>query len=328
MKTKTDRATVSLTKTVAPEVPTGRYRTTWGNARECAHRWAANQTPDGKAGNVYFSNGIIYSYGSHFPMARWVSLVKGGGSPVVFLTTRKYSVTTSSHVSDVRSAIPDNVTVFHVPNVTADTHEDHLANLANYRAEAMDALERSKRAVKYKEQLRREALGYIRAGNEYAAWVGLKERLGSPTGENLEEWAADVTAAAAREEKRLAAQRARAEKARKAALAKEIAEWEQKMAAWVDGGDWPGNHPYPHPEPPVRLRIKGSALETSMRAAVPLRAVLPILGAVRAGETLPEGFDVDGFALRGIDFAGQTVTVGCHKVTFAEIERLAQKHAL
>ncbi len=97
---------------------------------EIPHLWA-HRTQDearNRQGNLYFTGDTIYSYGSHFPIARHVETKRG---KVILLTTKTYSVTTSGHVSAVWSAIPAGTDVFHVPDVVghgSTTHKDHLAD--------------------------------------------------------------------------------------------------------------------------------------------------------------------------------------------------------
>ena len=84
---------------------------------EIPHLWAHRTQEDARnrQGNLYFTGDTIYSYGSHFPIARHVT--NDAGQRAVLFTTATYSVTTSSHCSAVRSAIPSGIPVFHVPNV-------------------------------------------------------------------------------------------------------------------------------------------------------------------------------------------------------------------
>src|SRR5690349_10787280 len=85
---------------------------------EVPHLWfhkTQNSARTGGRGNLYFENDTIYSYGSHFPIARHVS---NGKENAVLFTTRTYSVTTSGHCSAVRSAIPSSALVFHVPELS------------------------------------------------------------------------------------------------------------------------------------------------------------------------------------------------------------------
>lgn len=122
----------------------------------------------GKGANLWFEDGVIYSYGRHFPIARFVPSVKPSRR-VVFTTTRRASVTTSKHQSYVGGALAvSGVKIFHVDNVLAATREEHKANLAKY-VEAIDAeLELMRRALTRKalhlgwaRDLEREANQYI-----------------------------------------------------------------------------------------------------------------------------------------------------------------------
>jgi len=105
------------------------------NTGEIPHLWA-HRTQDGarnRQGNLYFEGDTIYSYGSHFPIARHV--VNKAGDHAVLFTTATYSVTTSGHCSAVRSAIPSGIPAFHVPEVYPDLgtiKEAHERNLKHY----------------------------------------------------------------------------------------------------------------------------------------------------------------------------------------------------
>ncbi len=91
-------------------------------------------------GTLFVSNGTIYSYGAHFPIARHV-----GGNTVLF-NGASYSVTTSRHQSLVRAALPRDVTVIHVPDVTAETQDAHESNLIALLTEARDMIDRASRS--------------------------------------------------------------------------------------------------------------------------------------------------------------------------------------
>ena len=106
---------------------------------EIPHLWAHRTQDEARnpQGNLYFSGDTIYSYGSHFPVARHV--VSEEGERAVLFTTATYSVTTSSYCSAVRSAIPSGIPVFHVPNICHGRYSgsdlaanDHGGNLADY----------------------------------------------------------------------------------------------------------------------------------------------------------------------------------------------------
>jgi len=103
------------------------------SASDVIHLWAQRKQSDARSGNVFFEdNGtILYSYGYHFPMAKFVRpLLKSYNKEVVvLLTTRTYSVTTARHISWTRHAIDyDKYQVIDVPYINA-TGADHAVNL-------------------------------------------------------------------------------------------------------------------------------------------------------------------------------------------------------
>ena len=77
---------------------------------EVAHLWANQVQNDARnsQGNFYFSGKTIYSYGSHFPIA----VLTGKNDHYCLFTTQSYSVTTSKHISAVRSAASHKELIF------------------------------------------------------------------------------------------------------------------------------------------------------------------------------------------------------------------------
>lgn len=78
----------------------------WGDAR-----WSR----EGRAGNIYFRNGKLYSYGSHFGIAEYVKNVNG--DVAVLFTERGYSVSTAKHKSIARRFLDD---VIYIPSFESD----------------------------------------------------------------------------------------------------------------------------------------------------------------------------------------------------------------
>ncbi len=69
-----------------------------------AHLWANKHQDDARTptGNLYFNSNGIFSYGSHFLIAKHVE--NAAGERAILLTKRTYSNTTNSHINIVRSA--------------------------------------------------------------------------------------------------------------------------------------------------------------------------------------------------------------------------------
>ena len=87
--------------------------------KELAHQWFHRLTPEGNASHYYFRGDTIYSYGSHFPIARHY---KG----VVLFNSGGYSSTTARHMSLTRAAIPDSTPVFYVPRPDKNPCAKHV----------------------------------------------------------------------------------------------------------------------------------------------------------------------------------------------------------
>lgn len=78
-----------------------RQKTVYTNTDTIAHLWA-NQLQDNArtpTNHFYFNNKIIYSYGSHFPIANLYN------DNVILFTYRGYSNTTSKHIWSVKGAL-------------------------------------------------------------------------------------------------------------------------------------------------------------------------------------------------------------------------------
>jgi hypothetical protein len=86
-----------------------RVKQVYSDNSEIAHLWAhkAQSSARNPRGNFYFNGDTIYSYGSHFPIARIVTVERGPnkGQEAILFTTRGYSSTTSGHIREVRSAV-------------------------------------------------------------------------------------------------------------------------------------------------------------------------------------------------------------------------------
>ncbi len=70
-----------------------------------AHVWAQQTQEDGRSsnGNFYFHGKTIYSYRNSWPLATFIEPYEG--KPVIIVNHERYSVTTSSQLSDVQGAL-------------------------------------------------------------------------------------------------------------------------------------------------------------------------------------------------------------------------------
>jgi hypothetical protein len=206
-----------------------------------AREWTHGR--DKRGSNFYAADGTIYSYGSHFPIARFYTLADG--KRVCLFTAREYSSSTARHKSYVSRAIPSAVPVFVVPAVArfgADLDKaGHRANLKAYR-EKIAGLVKSSRESRRRADTRlgflRQAEAVARDATEYARAfrLGLRGAVGTGVGEAEREalrQAGEVAgaAASARRLARRAAENSRWEASRE----RERVENADKFAKWKAG---------------------------------------------------------------------------------------------
>lgn len=293
---------------------------------EIPHLWAHRTQDDArnKQGNLYFTRDTIYSYGSHFPIARHVT--NEAGERAVLFTTSTYSVTTLSHCSAVRSAIPSGIPVFHVSNVCHGkysgselTADDHVGNLADYAERVEKDLITSARARSShtKEWNHQQAVRLRQEAFDYCAFFGL------PTPSIPEVPALDSEALAAirkREGKRAAEKAERTKRQRAEAIARQ-----QELITKWRGREYNGCF-Y---DIPVMLRIDGDDVVTSRGARFPVSHAKRALAFVRKIRESGQAYVRNGrtihlghYSIDRIEADG-TVKAGCHIVSWLEIERLA-----
>ena len=293
---------------------------------EIPHLWA-HRTQDearNRQGNLYFTGDIIYSYGSHFPIARHV--MNEAGERAVLLTTATHSVTTSGHCSAVRSAVPSGIRAFHVPNVCHGRHsgteltaDDHAGNLVDY-AERVEkhvitsARARSSHAKKWNHEhavnLRDEAFAYC-------SFFGLPVP-NIPEVPDLDSDA--LTAIRKREAKRAAEKAEQTKRARAEALVRQ----QELVTKWRTGE----YHGCLYDIPPM-LRIVGNEVQTSRGARFPVSHAKRALAFIRKVRDSQKAYVRNGhtihlgpYAIDRIEADG-TAKAGCHIVSWEEIERIA-----
>ena len=100
-------------------------KTVFSNTSEVAHLWAHQLQEEAhyKGHNFYFINEVIYSYGSHYPIAQIVTFK---GRKMYVLNTNYYSSTTASHCNVVRQSIPHDALVFRVNGCVSPSVQNGL----------------------------------------------------------------------------------------------------------------------------------------------------------------------------------------------------------
>ena len=118
------------------------------NADNVAHTWAYQSQQEAYTPNrsFYFYGPTIYSYGSHFPIAKHATNSKGENR--ILFTTRKYSNTTAKHINKVWSSIPNRENLIFCYN-PCETVNDNLTYWNREIDSIYRALAKAKKPSKY-----------------------------------------------------------------------------------------------------------------------------------------------------------------------------------
>lgn len=300
-------------------------------SKEVMHIWA-NQNQDharNSSNNVYFRGDTIYSYGSHFPMARHYN-------NIVFVTKQGYSNTTRKHLSFLRRAIwQEEVHCTYIPQGSMDECIDtHIKNYKDWTGDIQESLKKLIRARKKQihidniVELRREA-------ERYSEVTGIPipaEMAAKMYAESMEQYMkadeAEVAAIAVRRE---------AERVRTGELMvvyndawhnrmdtdwiKTLAPYDQALlraaVRATDGATW--------------LRIEGEEIATSLDINIPIpvaeRYYRHYLAVVAnggcGGESGCGEYKMVGYTVHTMN--EKILIVGCHRIPRTEIDYIANK---
>lgn len=193
-------------------------KTVFPNVSTVAHMWANKQQDSARysGGNFYYEGDTIYSYGSHFPIARHIEY---NGKKAVLFTLNTYSNTTAKHIHVVRQAC-NHLNLIYCYALSYN----HIVNFSRWQSVAEQTVSHLKTARKPEKYL--NELNYITGQvNRYAEFFEipipdtLKEVLSICTKEQYAEYQTKQTA-------QLEAERKRQERKDKAEHKKALAKWE------------------------------------------------------------------------------------------------------
>ena len=289
-------------------------KTVFSSHSEVAHIWASQSQHMGRGGNVSFQDGVIYSYGQHFPVARFAPEFGN----IVLFTSRGYSSSTGKHKSLIRSAIPSTYQVIYCDDPTRGAEH----NLYKWMCE-VNRLRRDFVAKTHKISRGNIAVEIFKTC-EAAAIYCMALKIAAP--DWAEETNEEMTArdyvyelAKAREAKK-SALRAEYEKAAAIKAADRMQLWAAGENVTMEGFHFLA----------TALRIKAENIQTSRGANIPIADALklwPLLLRVKqSGKTMEAGLhSINLGAYRFNSFDGNTLIVGCHQIAWDQLEKMADQ---
>ena len=298
------------------------------NNTQVAHLWASGSKASGKGSNFYFEGGTIFSYGSHFPIARRIT------EGFYLITEKGYSNSTSRHISYTRKAIPSFAKLFSVENrpdssfetIREEKMKQAWRKLVNVDGQNPFATYENAQSLSVFARDTLDLFTWIkREGDEtFNFWDQAKELseiIGKAELEkekNREGYEIALTKQQAQKEAREAKQQAKYERQRELDKMEAL----QLVELWRSGESVPT---WKFRYLPPMLRIKGDKVQTSQGAEVSLEDarkafsfIIRIINIGKEWKRNGETCQVGAFSLVSIDCA--FVTIGCHKFTIEEVK--------
>ncbi|HTJ52564.1 MAG TPA: hypothetical protein VL443_24055 [Cyclobacteriaceae bacterium] len=279
---------------------------------EVAHIWSKQSQTEGRnAGkNLFFNGDKIYSYGHHFCIARMIDNNR------VLFTTRRYSVTTSSHMYQVQRAITHKELVY-----CNDPSEGANSNILAFGKEMHEQyliIQDTKRRKVTHDKAKLEIVAIAERVDKYLAAINTSIKIFTfDTFVALYAFAKDQDLSKLQstfEAQKLEAQRRELaqENERREKAKKEIAKWKRganiRLYYHVD-------------EVYLRFNASDNVVETSHGARVNVKQAKILFERIKSGKDVI-GFVIDGYTVLGLN---GVLTIGCHKIERKEINLFAKK---
>jgi hypothetical protein len=277
----------------------------FSNSHECAHMFAQRTQNEGKAGNIFFENNVIYSYGYHFPVAQFYDK---DNETIVLFTSKNYSNSTAKHKHVINSAL-SHYTIIEAFKIKDVKDSDHSENIACFMEELKELSKKILSAKKNSEYFLSQYYNAIINANRYCYFFHLGTRFSNELNMEIVK-------------NKIETQK---EKATKKVIQERLTElnnlelWKQNK---FNGHFYSLDNQY--------LRLKDSeTVETTTGATFPFSHCKYVYNKIKECIANKECWKRNGqqirignFNIDSIDENGN-VKAGCHYVTFEEIERFA-----
>lgn len=308
-----------------------RIRETFKGKDAVAHAWARQGQDRGReadriGGRIFFEGPTIFSYGHHFPIATFFRRNKNAEKVVLF-TTGSYSSTTAQHIWAARAAVSHFRFLYCLKPLQAAAG-DHADNMRDFESNAQSIALKLAKAIKPERYI--EAIAKERARmEEYAAYFGIgikKYKFKYLFLESKEMAKAKTSKEIAEAKKAAEAMRIKREAFAREEAARHAKRMETERAEfYAFERDTVHNAEFTY----LRFQPNEREIETSKGVRIAYNdgrehwAHLKTLQeAAQKGEPIAiHHHDFEGYQLRAVD--AEQFEIGCHKITFAELDRVA-----
>jgi hypothetical protein len=290
-----------------------RLKTVFANHDACAHVWASQTQYEGRSGPMFFRDASIFSYGSHFEIAR---IVEHRGVKVALFNRARYSNTTAKHQSAARRAVR------HVPILYTSNIDKGVESAFKEARELILTNAAAQLKARRPQQLH-WIEDEVTEHNERCAKLKLK-RLQFKLPKKLRKQIRDHVIKRtlrndeldAKKSERQKKQREQAERLRVEREAEDRRLTPIELADWKAGAERTARVTRVYPQ---SIRVRGGVVQTSGGAEVPLMEATQLLARVEAG-IAKEGDSVGSFTFNGVEdgFA----LIGCHRISIEEAKQV------
>lgn len=274
-------------------------KTVFKNHSELAHEFATNGNDlnrRGKSSSIFFERGVIYSYGYHFAIAKYLN------DNTLLFTTSSYSNSTAKHINHTRQALRHKNLIFCPDPLNISRCFGYWIVEAQTNANKLSKAKKPEIYLTELHRLSNQVARYCEVMNETAP-AELVELLAIKDKEQYKNWVDVANKRKEAEEKRQAEQRKQKTK-------QQIYKF---LAGQVYRLDYRTKFDL--------LRDNGESIRTSQGLDIPKTAAVKLWEAIKSN-LIKEG---DKFLQYQVNQVGKFISIGCHTFNRAYLINFGKK---
>ena len=250
---------------------------------------------------AFFEGKSCYSYGHHYELGRLTTI---NGIEVALINDSGYSNTTAKHISKASRAVS------HLPIVYVDSSFDWQSGLIKEQGELIENLFKklSQRKFWFNTAFDKYDKQMFNSFNNKCKLLGMPELVLNPDNDTI----AVIDSHVKKQFKREAELKKEIYRKRECELALQKEMDVEDLNNWLNGGEYTSGV---YRAQPQLIRVKGTEVQTTSNASVPLKAAMIALKSVIKGK-LKKGAMIGDYKFDSKK--GDVVTIGCHKISLKQ----------